>query len=59
MRTSDWIDGNGFFIFGKHKGETIEYVTRHDPGYVQWIIDNVENISDGDRHILQTLLDRG
>lgn len=54
----DWIDDDGFFLFGKHSGEIIEHVARNDPSYIRWIVSEVDDITDGDRQILETLLNR-
>ncbi len=54
--TREWISSSGLFRFGKHKDEPIEEVLKDDPRYIQWIIDEVENIDEGDRSMLSTLL---
>lgn len=54
--TRDWIDDSGCFIFGKHEGETIKDVLLYDPSYLRWIVNDVDNISDVDRRIIQTQL---
>lgn len=56
--TRDWIDNSGCFIFGKHEGEMVKDVLSRDPSYLRWVVDEVNNISDGDRRILQNQLDR-
>lgn len=48
----DWIDSQGRFAFGKHKGELIEDVASDDPSYLRWVVSEVEDISDEDRSLL-------
>lgn len=52
----DWIDSQGQFIFGKHKGELVENVISEDPSYIRWIVSEVENISEDDRDFLSQQL---
>lgn len=54
----DWLDRDGAFKWGKHKGEDAEYVTRNDPEYVKWIVNECDDISDEDRDILSVYLER-
>lgn len=48
----NWLDSDGYFIFGKYKGISIEDVVREDPGYIKWIVNDAEDISDEDREIM-------
>lgn len=52
----DWLDADGRFIFGAHKGELAEDVAKHDYTYIQWILDEVENCSADDREVFSALL---
>lgn len=52
----DWLDASGCFLFGKYKGECAEDIASSDPDYIQWIIDNIEDISDEDRGLLEQYL---
>jgi hypothetical protein len=57
-----WISPQDTFLFGKHEGESIDKVAGDDPGYLRWIVNNVESIMEEDREaISQTLTcaDRG
>lgn len=52
----DWLDVDGSFLFGKHKGETPQSVVREDKAYLKWIIKDVEDISDEDRQIIEIVV---
>lgn len=52
----DWLDASGCFLFGKYKGECAEDIAETDPAYIRWIVDNVEDISDEDRGLLEQYL---
>ena len=45
--------------FGKYKEDMVtwEYVLADDPDYCQWVVDNVEHISDALRDALAEALD--
>lgn len=55
-KNKDWLDSKGDFLFGKYKGKSLEDVRDDDPGYLRWIIDTVEDISDEDQEIIETIL---
>lgn len=53
----DIIDPQGRLQFGRqHRGEDIESIAREDPQYLEWIVREVEDISDEDREVIQTAL---
>lgn len=52
----DWIDNSGRFIRGKHKGELAFDIVQSDRQYVQWIVNEAENIHEDDRDLLSLLL---
>lgn len=57
-----WLDNDGRFLIGKHKGELAEEVAVEDPSYVNWVVEEVEDIDDTDRETLDACLsfrDRG
>lgn len=54
----DWIDNDGRFLFGKHKGEYVDDVAEEDPGYLRWIVEEVEDVSEEDWDVLNTRVDR-
>lgn len=52
----DWLDIDGSFLLGKYKGKTPQFVVRFDKAYLKWIVQNVENISDEDREIIEIVV---
>ena len=34
--------------FGKHRGETIAQIVYENPSYIEWMIENIENIAFGE-----------
>lgn len=56
MTAKDWLASDGTFLFGKHEGDDVESVAADDPGYLRWILDTVDDISDGDREVIETAL---
>jgi len=52
----DWLSSDGSFLFGKYRFALVEDIARDDPGYLRWILDNVEDISDEDRIVIETTL---
>lgn len=56
MAVVDWLDAQGRLLYGKYKGKTLETVVLLDHAYIQWIVNNIEDISDGDRAIMQSQL---
>lgn len=37
-------------------GDTVERVAKDDPGYLRWILSNMEDISEEDRDIIEAAL---
>lgn len=56
---AEWIDQQGRFIFGKHRGELVESVISEDPSYIRWIVNEVEDITEDDRDFLAQQLKYG
>jgi len=56
MSDKDWLDSRGNFLFGKYKGKSLEDVRDDDPGYLRWIVQEVEDISEDDREIIETIV---
>ena len=52
------LDSEGCLLFGKHKGETAESVARSDPAYLSWLLENIEDLDEGDAEILEALQER-
>lgn len=55
-RAKIWLDDDGRFKFGKHKGEYAEDVADEDPDYVQWALDEAVDMCDEDRDVLESLM---
>jgi hypothetical protein len=53
----EWLDSEGFFIFGKHNGEDVNRVAESNPGYLRWILDDVANIADEDIGVIRAALE--
>ncbi len=34
------MDLEDVFNFGKHAGDTLQYIIEQDPGYIEWLIAN-------------------
>ncbi len=51
-----WLDDDGAFRIGKHRGELVEDVARSDASYLRWILENVESIDDDERSIIEAHL---
>lgn len=52
----EWLDDDGLFLFGKCQGYHVEDVARDDPGYLHWILENVEDIYHEDRDVIETAI---
>lgn len=50
-----WQDGEVALGFGKHRGRTLRYLSREEPGYLRWLIDK-HVIEDGIQHVRDALL---
>lgn len=53
-----WLDAEGRFIFGKYAHKSVVAIAKHDPHYLQWILDAVENCAGEDRKIIEAALQR-
>lgn len=51
-----WLDFGGYFLFGKYRNGLAEDIAKDDPSYVKWIVNDVEDICEGDREILSQFL---
>lgn len=51
-----WLDVDGSFLFGKHKGERVDLVAADDERYVRWCVENVEDMMDEDREAMEASL---
>jgi hypothetical protein len=56
----EWLNVEGNFIFGKHRGEFVGAVARTDPDYLEWILNNIEpiDIDHEDRQIIESYIKR-
>lgn len=54
----EWIDSEGCLLYGKHKGESVQSLSRFHPDYLEWLIGNVENMHEDDRMIISQYLSR-
>lgn len=52
-KPTKWISDDGRFLLGKHKNEFVETVVRLDYSYVNYIVNNFEDMDEEDRAILQ------
>ena len=52
----EYLDSEGRFLFGNHKGELAERVALLDYAYVSYLVSNRADICDEDREILSALL---
>ena len=51
------INDAGELVFGKkHRDETIESIARNDPEYLEWMLRDVEDMTDEDREIIHSIL---
>ena len=46
------------FPFGKYKGQSVEEIALHDPGYLRWALENMDKLSDGMRKAIRKTLER-
>lgn len=51
-----YLDDSGRFIFGKYPGETAEKIALIDHAYINYLVNNREDMLESDRDILSTLL---
>jgi hypothetical protein len=52
----DWLDDAGRLALGKYRGQSVEDVARDDPSYLRWVVAEVEDVSDGDRAVIEAAL---
>ena len=45
------------FPFGKYKGQSVEEIASHDPGYLRWALENMDKLSDGMRKAIRKALE--
>lgn len=57
-REKDWLDADGNFLFGRHKGRPATEVAATNASYLRWIVDDVDDCAGGDRKIFAALLNR-
>lgn len=51
----DWLDDDGHFLWGKHKGEFVNEVGKSDPGYLRWALET-DDVSDLDGAVIRAVL---
>lgn len=52
-----WQDGEIAVSFGKHKGRTLKYLSREEPDYLHWMIQN-HVAMDAEQHLRDALIGR-
>lgn len=55
MIESEWLNEEGQFAQGKHKGESALVVAEYDPDYIEEVLEN-EDISSLDANVLLACL---
>lgn len=54
---NDIIDDTGCLNFGKlHRGKDINDIATEDPGYLLWMLRNVEDLTEDDREVIRVAL---
>jgi hypothetical protein len=53
----DWLDADGHFNRGKHRGEYLDVVGRDEPSYLRWVLDTGD-CSQEDEAIIRATLRR-
>lgn len=57
MGTHDIIDDAGRLQLGHvHRGEDINDIAIDDPGYLHWMLNNVDDLTEEDREIIRVAL---
>lgn len=51
MIEREWLNEEGQFLFGPHKGELVSVVAECDPDYVEYVLEN-EDITSVDAKVL-------
>jgi hypothetical protein len=57
MGSAEWIDADGAFTKGKHRGRLVEDIAAEEPSYLRWILDAVEGLDEEDRALLTGYVD--
>lgn len=50
------IDSSGRLRIGKHKGELAFDISRSDPEYLRWMLDNFDDMDEADAQMIEMLL---
>jgi DNA polymerase-3 subunit epsilon len=50
-----WVDGEVVVAFGRHKGRGLRYLSREEPDYIRWMIEN-DVVPDAVGHLRDALL---
>lgn len=56
MAQREWIADDGTVMIGKYRGVHVDDLIRADRSYVEWIVREVDDITDEDREIFIILL---
>lgn len=51
--TDEWIDSAGRLTRGKYFRRDLEDVAAEDPGYLRWVLQNVEDLENDDRAVIE------
>lgn len=51
-----WIDDDGNFTMGKYKGEPVDEVADENPGYIRWILAEVDELAPDEEEIFESLV---
>jgi hypothetical protein len=62
-----WLDDSGRFLFGKYgparstirnePGDQVIDVAKRDPSYLRWVLENVDDMDDEDRKVIEVALE--
>lgn len=52
-----WIDNKGYILKGEHAGEYLLVLAKQSPGYINWLLENVEGMKSEDRGKFSKALD--
>lgn len=53
----DLIDDSGRLQFGRaHRGEDINDIAADDPGYLTWMLNEVDSLTEDDREVIRAAL---
>jgi len=57
MSNHDLIDDAGRLQFGKaHRNADINDIAADDPGYLYWMLNNVDDLTEDDREVIRVAL---